>query len=90
MMIFPRSHLVHHWATLQDNTHRTENLLKQVLHFTYENTYRHWTHVQTYGTDVFAVDMLSSISQAGGDKSMKPMAFDCVFILVLRRFLPDS
>ena len=46
MMIFPRSHLVHHWATLQDNTHRTENLLKQVLHFTYEITYRHWTHVQ--------------------------------------------
>ena len=51
--------------------------------------YRHWTHVRTYGTDVFAVDMLSSISQAGGNKLMKPIAFYCVFILVLRRFLPD-
>ena len=51
--------------------------------------YRQWTHVRTYGTDVFAMDMLSSISQASGDKLMKPMAFYCVFILVLRRFLPD-
>ena len=51
--------------------------------------YRQWTHVRTYGTDVFAMDMLSSISQASGDKLMKPMAFYCVFILVLRRLLPD-
>ena len=51
--------------------------------------YRHWTHVRTNGTDVFAANMLSSISQAGGDKSMKPMAFYRVFILVLWRFLPD-
>ena len=35
------------------------------------------------------MDMLSSISQASGDKLMKPMAFYCVFILVLRRLLPD-
>ena len=45
------------------------------------------THVRTYGTDIFAMDILSSISQAGGDKSMKPMVFHCVFILDL--FLPD-
>ena len=51
--------------------------------------YRQWTHVRIYGTDVIAVDMLSSIFQASWDKSMKPMAFGCVFILVLRRFLPD-
>ena len=51
--------------------------------------YRQWTHVRTYGTDVFALDVLSSISQASGDKLMKPMAFYCVFILVLRRLLPD-
>ena len=51
--------------------------------------YRQWTHVRTYGTDVFAMDMLSSISQVRGDKLMKPMAFYCVFILVLRRLLPD-
>ena len=51
--------------------------------------YRQWTHVRTYGTGFFVVDMLSSISQAGVDKSMKPMAFYRVFILVLRRFLPD-
>ena len=51
--------------------------------------YRQWTHVRTYGTDVFAMDMLSSISQASGDKLIKPMAFYCVFILVLRRLLPD-
>ena len=38
-------------------------------------TYRHCSHEQAYGTDAFVVDMLSSISQAGGDKSMKPMAF---------------
>ena len=41
--------------------------------------YRQWTHIRTYGTDVFAMDMLSSISQASGDKLMKPMAFYCVF-----------
>ena len=52
-------------------------------------SYRQWTHVQTYGTDVSAMDMLSSIFQASGDKLMKPMAFYCVFILVLRRLLPD-
>ena len=51
------------------------------------NNYRQWTHVQTYGTHVFAMDMLSSISQAGIDKPMKPLAFYCVFILVLRRLL---
>ena len=51
--------------------------------------YRQWTHVRTYGTDVFAMDMLSLISQASGDELMKPMAFYCVFILVLRRLLPD-
>ena len=51
--------------------------------------YRQWTHVRTYGTDVFAMDMLSSIFQASGDKLMKPMAFYCVFILALRRILPD-
>ena len=51
--------------------------------------YRQWTHIRTYGTDVFAMDMLSSISQVRGDKLMKPMAFYCVFILVLRRLLPD-
>ena len=44
------------------------------------------THVRTNGTDVFVADMLSSISQSGGDKSMKPMAFYHVFILVLWRF----
>ena len=53
------------------------------------DVYRQWTHIRTYGTDVFAMDMLSSISQASGDKLMKPMAFYCVFILVLRRLLPD-
>ena len=42
--------------------------------------YRQWTIVWTNGTDVFAMDMLSSISQAGGDKSMKPIAFYLVFI----------
>ena len=51
--------------------------------------YRQWTHVRTYGTYVFAMDMLSSIFQASGDKLMKPMAFYCVFILVLRRLLQD-
>ena len=51
--------------------------------------YRQWTHVRTYGAHVFAMDMLSSISQAGVDKSLKPMEFYCVFILVLRRLLPD-
>ena len=51
--------------------------------------YRQWTHVRTYETDVFAMDMLSSIFQASGDKLMKPMAFYYVFILVLRRLLPD-
>ena len=51
--------------------------------------YRRGTHVRTNGTDVFAANMLSSISQAGGDKSMKPMAFYRVFILVLWKFLPD-
>ena len=50
--------------------------------------YRQWTHVRTYGTHVFAMDMLSSIFQADVDKQMKPMAFYRVFILVLRRFLP--
>ena len=57
--------------------------------FEFLATYRQWTHIRTYGTDVFAMDMLSSISQASGDKLMKPMAFYCVFILVLRRLLPD-
>ena len=51
--------------------------------------YRRGTHVRTNGTYVFAANMFSSISQAGGDESMKPMAFYRVFILVLRRFLPD-
>ena len=51
--------------------------------------YRQWTHIRTYGTDVFAMDMLSSISQASGDKLMKPRAYYCVLILVLRRLLPD-
>ena len=41
----------------------------------YLERYCRGTHVRTNGTDVFVVDMLSSISQAGGDKSMKPMAF---------------
>ena len=54
-----------------------------------KSNYRQGTHVGTYGTDVFAMDMLITIFQAGGDKSMKPMAFYRVFILVLRRFLPD-
>ena len=30
----------------------------------YLKKYRHWKHVRIYGTDVFEVDMLSSISQA--------------------------
>ena len=38
------------------------------------------------GTDVFAANMLSSVSLAGGDKSMKPMAFYRVFILVCGDF----
>ena len=45
--------------------------------------YRHWAHVPTYRTDVFVLDMLSSISQAGVDKSMKPMAFYYVYFYVL-------
>ena len=39
------------------------------------NNYRQWTHVQTYGTHVFAMDMLSSISRAAVDKPMQQMAF---------------
>ena len=54
-----------------------------------ERKYSQWTHVRTYGTDVFALDVLSSISQASGDKLMKPRAYYCVLILVLRRLLPD-
>ena len=50
---------------------------------------RQWTHVQTYETDVFAMNMLSSIPQATGDKLMEPKAFYCVLILVLRRLLPE-
>ena len=37
----------------------------------------------TYGTHVFAMDMLSSIYQADVDKPMKPMAFYLFFVLVL-------
>ena len=57
--------------------------------FTFKWHYRRGTHIRTYGTDVFALDMLSSTSQASGDKSMKPMAFYHVFNLVLWRFLPN-
>ena len=53
------------------------------------NNYRQWTHVQTYGTHVFAMDMLSSIFQASGDKSMKPIAF-CLQIFKLTRHLINS
>ena len=34
----------------------------------------------TDGTDVFAMDMLNSISQDSIDKQMKPKAFYCVFV----------
>ena len=54
-----------------------------------KRNFRHWTRVRTYGTCVFAMDMLSFIAQAGRDKSVKTMLFYRVFIQVLTRFLPD-